>query len=98
MKLDRREVFSTMAYLGMALVVAGLVRYSVQEIVTTPTKWILIAGGALLVAGGAGSAPKTAGGLWPKTINTFPSGLNLVTMLVPSSTVQMLSSLSTRTE
>ena len=61
MKLDRREVFSSMAYFGMALLVAGLVRYSVQEMVTTPTRWILIAGGALLAAGAAGSAREIAG-------------------------------------
>ena len=44
------------------------------------------------------TGPSTAGGRRPSTISTLPSGLNLVTRLVPSSTVQMLSSLSTRTE
>ena len=48
--------------------------------------------------GAAGSTPSNGGGLRPSTISTLPSGLNFVTMFVPSSTVQMLSSLSTRTE
>src|SRR5262252_2841806 len=48
--------------------------------------------------GAAGKTPRTARGLLPSTINTLPSGLNLVTMFEPSSTVQILSSLSTRTE
>lgn len=55
MKLDRREIFKNIIYFGGALLVAGLVRYSVQEMVTTPTKWILIAGGVLLFAGLAGN-------------------------------------------
>src|SRR6185369_1597185 len=48
--------------------------------------------------GATGNTPLTARGLLPSTISTLPSGLNLVTMFEPSSTVQMLSSLSTRTE
>ena len=48
--------------------------------------------------GAAGNTPRTARGLLPSTISTLPSGLNLVTMFEPSSTVQILSSLSTRTE
>ena len=48
-------------------------------------------------AGGAGpsvvaTAPATTSGLWPSTITTRPAGLNLITMFVPSSTTQMLSS------
>src|ERR1041385_7336406 len=54
------------------------------------------------VRGGGGRATGawrgTARGLLPSTISTLPSGLNLVTIFEPSSTVQMLSSLSTRTE
>ena len=46
---------------------------------------------------GVATSPRTAAGRRPITISTLPSGLNLVTMLVPSSTVQMLSSVSTRT-
>jgi hypothetical protein len=34
----------------------------------------------------------------PIVINTLPSGLNLISMSVPSSTAQMLSCASTRTE
>ena len=37
------------------------------------------------------TAPSTAGGLRPSTIRNLPSGLNFVTVFVPSSTVQMLS-------
>ena len=48
--------------------------------------------------GGLASSPSTASGLRPSSISTFPSGLNLVTMFEPSSTVQMLSCASTRTE
>ena len=55
MKLKRSEFFQTAAYFGIALLVAGYVRYSVQEMVTTPTKWILIGGGVLLAAGLAGN-------------------------------------------
>lgn len=48
--------------------------------------------------GAAGKTPRTARGLLPSTISTLPWGLNLVTIFEPSSTVQILSSLSTRTE
>ena len=43
------------------------------------------------------NAPATGSGRRPSTITTRPSGLNLMTMFVPSSTTQMLSSRSTRT-
>ena len=47
---------------------------------------------------GAGGARASAGsGLRPMVITTRPSGLNLMTMLEPSSTAQMLSCGSTRT-
>ena len=55
MKFNRAEFFRFAAYTGTALLIAGFVRYSVQEMVTTPTKWILIAGGVLLGAGVAGN-------------------------------------------
>ncbi len=53
-------------------------------------------------SGGAGgsvlsNAPATGSGRRPSTIITRPSGLNLMTMFVPSSTTQMLSCASTRT-
>src|SRR5882757_8461878 len=54
-----------------------------------------------VLLGGCGATaktPRTARGLLPSTISTLPSGLNLVTMFEPSSTVQILSSLSQRTE
>ena len=51
-------------------------------------------------AGAAGSVlsntPAIGSGRRPSTIATRPSGVNLMTMFVPSSTTQMLSSLSTR--
>ena len=56
-----------------------------------------------LAAGGFGpgtgdcSMPSTAGGRRPSTIVMWPSGLNRVMVLVPSSTTQMLSCGSTRT-
>src|SRR5258707_3582554 len=53
------------------------------------------AGGAGPVGGGRG--PPTASDLRPITITTRPAGLNLMTMFVPSSTAQILSSGSTRT-
>src|ERR1700693_634841 len=55
MKVNRPEIFNTAAYLGGALLLAGLVRYSVQEVMTTPTKWIMVAGGVLLAARTAGN-------------------------------------------
>ena len=57
------------------------------------TAVIVAVGGAVGVA----TAPATASGRRPSTITTRPAGLNLMTMFVPSSTVQMLSSGSTRT-
>ena len=42
-------------------------------------------------------APATGSGRRPSTITTRPAGLNLMTMFVPSSTTQTLSSRSTRT-
>jgi ABC-type uncharacterized transport system involved in gliding motility auxiliary subunit len=61
MKLDRREIFRTMAYFGGALLLGGLLRYSVQETVNAPTKWFLISGGALLAVGLAGSFREVIG-------------------------------------
>src|SRR5437867_2634175 len=45
--------------------------------------------------GGAASSPSTASGRRPISIRTLPLGSNLTTMFEPSSTAQMLSSLST---
>lgn len=61
MKVNRSEIFNTAASLGVALLFAGFVRYSVQEVMTTPTKWILITGGLSLGAGAAGRFREIAG-------------------------------------
>src|SRR5207249_8856591 len=55
------------------------------------------AGGGGVPGAGVASTPSTASGRLPMVISTRPSGLNLTTMLVPSSTAQMLSCESTRT-
>ena len=47
---------------------------------------------------GISDSCSSGSGRLPSTIRIFPSGLNLVMTFVPSSTAQMLSSLSTRTE
>src|SRR5205823_1948361 len=54
-------------------------------------------------AGGFGpfvvaTAPSTGGGRRPSTMRNLPSGLNFVTVFVPSSTVQILSCEFTLTE
>lgn len=61
MKVERREIFTTAAWLGGALVLAGVVRYSVENEPTTLTKWILISGGVLLLAALAGNFREVAG-------------------------------------
>lgn len=61
MKLNRPELFNLAASLGVALLLAGLVRYSIQETMNTPTKAMLFAGGVLLGAGAAGKFREIAG-------------------------------------
>ncbi len=51
MKISRHEVFKNVAWLGGTLLLAGLLRYSIQEMLGTMTKVLLIAGGALFVIG-----------------------------------------------
>ncbi len=60
-RFSRKELFSTVAYLGTALLVAGIVRYSVQETLTRPTQWILIGGGVMLLAALAGNLREVLG-------------------------------------
>ncbi len=61
MKVERREIFTTAAWIGGALALAGVVRYSVENEPTTMTKWILIGGGVLLVAALVGNFREIAG-------------------------------------
>jgi ABC-type uncharacterized transport system involved in gliding motility auxiliary subunit len=49
-KFDRQEVFRTLGSLGTAMLVAGYLRYSIQETLQPFSKILLIAGGVLLVA------------------------------------------------
>jgi ABC-type uncharacterized transport system involved in gliding motility auxiliary subunit len=53
--VDRKQVFSTAAWIGAALALAGAVRYSFQNELTTPNKWMLISGGILLLVAVAGN-------------------------------------------
>ncbi len=49
MKINRKEFFKTVGYLGFALLASGYLRYSVQEIMTRVNKGLLIGGAALLL-------------------------------------------------
>jgi len=49
MKINKQELFKTIGYIGAVLVVAGYIRYSVQETLTLTNKIMLIGGGALLL-------------------------------------------------
>jgi ABC-type uncharacterized transport system involved in gliding motility auxiliary subunit len=51
MKINRQEIFKLVGYLGLTLLVAGYLRYSVWELMDTITKAILIAGAVLAIAG-----------------------------------------------
>src|SRR5437868_4231374 len=51
MQINRQELFKTTGYLGVALLVAGYLRYSVLETLDTISKSLLIAGGVLTLAG-----------------------------------------------
>lgn len=49
-KIDRREVFKTAAYVGAGLLLAGYIRYSMQDVLGTFNGGLMIAGGVLLIA------------------------------------------------
>ncbi len=49
MKVDRQEIFRTLGWLGAAMVVAGYLRYSIQEMLTRVNEILLIAGGVFLL-------------------------------------------------
>jgi ABC-type uncharacterized transport system involved in gliding motility auxiliary subunit len=50
-KLDVRDLFKTIGWLGAAMALAGYIRYSVQGELLLTSKIMLIAGGAFLLAG-----------------------------------------------
>src|SRR5579872_7431104 len=50
-KVDRREFYRLLAWLGAALIIAGYVRYSVQGELLVTSKGLLIGGGVLFVVG-----------------------------------------------
>jgi ABC-type uncharacterized transport system involved in gliding motility auxiliary subunit len=51
MKINRQEIFKLVGYLGLTLLVAGYLRYSVWELMDKITQAILIAGAVLAAAG-----------------------------------------------
>ncbi|MBI3662700.1 MAG: GldG family protein [Acidobacteria bacterium] len=51
MKISRHEVFKNVAWLGGTLLVAGTLRYLIQETLQTASRVMLIVGGALFVLG-----------------------------------------------
>lgn len=51
MKWDRNEVGKFLASIGVALLIAGYLRYSIQSELQTMSKVLLIAGGVILLAG-----------------------------------------------
>jgi ABC-type uncharacterized transport system involved in gliding motility auxiliary subunit len=53
MKVDRKEIFRTVGWLGAAMVTAGYLRYSIQETFTRVNEILLIGGGVLLLAAAA---------------------------------------------
>ncbi len=61
MKIERRDVFSTAAWVGSSLGFAGLVRWSIQNEMTRVNEALLIAGGVLFLAGLAGNFRFIAG-------------------------------------
>jgi gliding motility-associatede transport system auxiliary component len=50
-RLDIRELFKTIGWLGAAMALAGYIRYSVQNELLLTSKILLLAGGALFLAG-----------------------------------------------
>jgi ABC-type uncharacterized transport system involved in gliding motility auxiliary subunit len=49
MKINRQELIKTAGYVGVGLLIAGYVRYSVQEVMGTVNEVILIVGAVLLI-------------------------------------------------
>ena len=61
MKVERSDIFSSAAWIGGTLGLAGLVRWSVQNELTRTNEILLVAGGVLLVAALVGNFPEVAG-------------------------------------
>jgi ABC-type uncharacterized transport system involved in gliding motility auxiliary subunit len=61
MKFERRDVFSSAAWIGGALALAGLVRWSVQNEMTRVNEVLLIGGGVLFIAALVGNFREVAG-------------------------------------
>ncbi|MCL5286879.1 MAG: GldG family protein [Acidobacteria bacterium] len=55
MKISRGEVFKNIAWLGGTLVIAGTLRYLIQETWQPVSKWLLISGAILFVLGIGGN-------------------------------------------
>ncbi len=55
MKISRVEVFKNIAWLGGTLVIAGTLRYFIQETMQPISKWLLIGGAVLFVLGVGGN-------------------------------------------
>lgn len=61
MKVDRADIFSSAAWIGGALALAGLVRWSVQNEMTRVNAALLIGGGVLFLAALAGNFRQVSG-------------------------------------
>ncbi len=55
MKISRVEVFKNIAWLGGTLVIAGTLRYFIQETMQPISKWLLIGGAVMFVLGVGGN-------------------------------------------
>jgi ABC-type uncharacterized transport system involved in gliding motility auxiliary subunit len=51
MKFNRQEIFKNVAWLGVTLLIAGGLRFAIQETLGDVTRWLLIAGAVLLAIG-----------------------------------------------
>jgi ABC-type uncharacterized transport system involved in gliding motility auxiliary subunit len=55
MTINRNEIFKNVAWLGGTLVIAGTLRYFIQETMQPMSKWLLIGGAALFAIGVGGN-------------------------------------------
>lgn len=61
MKLARKDVLLTAAWIGAALAAAGLIRFTIENELTRKNEWLMISGGVLLLVWLAGSFRDLAG-------------------------------------
>jgi ABC-type uncharacterized transport system involved in gliding motility auxiliary subunit len=54
-KISAREIFKSIAWLGLSVAVAGVLRYFIQETLTNFSRWLIIGGSAALAVGLAGN-------------------------------------------